>query len=80
MQIRCIEGRWWGSNNIGEDSLIIAARSDLKGIAVFFSQKQSALLSGSAGTRHSNRLNTALHVAVQLAFSSTGMKRMYLGW
>lgn len=25
-QTRCMEGRWWGPNSIGEDSLIVAAR------------------------------------------------------
>lgn len=29
MQTRCMEGRWWGPNSIGEDSLIVAARSAL---------------------------------------------------
>ena len=28
LQTRCSEGRWWGSGSIGQDSLIIAARSD----------------------------------------------------
>ena len=27
LQTRCIEGRWWGPGVIGQDSLLIAARS-----------------------------------------------------
>ena len=29
LQTRCMEGRWWGPNSVGEDSLIVAARSAL---------------------------------------------------